>query len=713
MDKRLFLAFALSGAVVVATPLLFPRAKTAPVPAATSMPATGADAAPVPSAAGADVPQTTAARPSVARAADSTAATPAIAAETLTVNTTVSHTSFSTLGAAPIDVQVLGYNSLGAGKGVASIHQAREPLLRYRVISGNDTIDLAKVAFAATHSVAANGAQTVSFHGTSGTADITLQYAMTKDNYLGTVTATVTGTATPAFLLVDLPTGFVSQEGDTAGDMNALAYAVKPQRGNSKGIPFRKLDPGEQRLEAGPMLWAIAKNKYFLVGLLTDEKAPTIAEVKFEGGTRTTKVATRGIATAVLPLAKGTTTFDLYAGPQEWQRMRTLGRDFENANPYGGFLQRVVQPFATIVMRSLLWMKRTTHLNYGWVLVIFGVAIRLAMWPLNQKAMRASMKLQRIQPELQAVQAKYKSDPQKQQAEIMKLYSAHGMSPLSPVLGCLPMLLPMPILFALFFVFQNTIEFRGVAFMWLPDISLKDPLYILPLVMGASMYVLSWMGMRNAPPNPQAKMMAYIMPAMMTFFLINFASGLNLFCSLLLRWLLILGPPSSPPRRGCRPSAERRSRASEPACRPARGDELVSPPPPPPAVRAVAAAEELDAVGDDLDGLALAAAVLRLPLAPVEPAVDRDGAALGEVLRAALGLVAEDGDAEVVRLVGPLPGVAVLAARVDGDPQAADGRAARRVPELWVARQVADEHDAIDVGHGLRSFCRGELEATA
>jgi YidC/Oxa1 family membrane protein insertase len=527
MDKRLFLAFALSGAVVVATPLLFPRAKTAPVPEATSQNSQtaqpGAEAAPI-----AEAQKATAVTPGGARTAESTPSVAAVA-ETLTVNTSVSHTRFSTLGAAPIDVQVLGYNSLGAGKGVASIRQAREALLRYRVISGNDTIDLAKVAFAATHSVSPGGGQTVSFHGTSGAADITLQYAMTKDNYLGTVTATVTGTATPAFLLVDLPTGFVSQEGDTVGDMNALAYAVKPQRGNAKGIPFRKLDPGEQRLESGPMLWTIAKNKYFLVGLLSSEKAPTIDEVKFEGGTRTTKVATRGIATAVLTLAKGTTTFDLYVGPQEWQRMRMLGRDFENANPYGGFLQGVVQPFATIVMRSLLWMKRTTQLNYGWVLVIFGVAIRLAMWPLNQKAMRASMKLQRIQPELQAVQAKYKSDPQKQQAEIMKLYAAHGMSPLSPVLGCLPMLLPMPILFALFFVFQNTIEFRGVSFMWLPDISLKDPLYILPLVMGASMYVLSWLGMRNAPPNPQAKMMAYIMPAMMTFFLINFASGLNLY----------------------------------------------------------------------------------------------------------------------------------------------------------------------------------------
>ena len=91
------------------------------------------------------------------------------------------------------------------------------------------------------------------------------------------------------------------------------------------------------------------------------------------------------------------------------------------------------------------------------------------------------------------------------------------------------MLLPMPILFALFFVFQNTIEFRGVSFLWLADISLKDPFYILPIAMGLSMFVLSWVGMRNVPPNPQMKMMAYLMPIVMTVALLNFASGLNLY----------------------------------------------------------------------------------------------------------------------------------------------------------------------------------------
>jgi YidC/Oxa1 family membrane protein insertase len=531
MDKKLFLAFALSGLVVIATPYLFPRAKTAPVTQAgtdtNSVAQSGAEGAKV-AAPVAAAPQGAIAAPAVSTPA--AAAAPTVAAETLAVNTALSHTHFSTLGAAPLFVELPGYKVLGKTSGPVNIHQKNEALLRYRVLSGRDTIDLSKVMFTATRSTTADGGQDVTFVGASGGTNITVQYAMKAKDFMGTVKVTVQGAVAPAFLLTDLPTGFVSQEGDTLGDINSLAYAVKPQKGSAKGVPFRKLDPGEQRLEAGPMYWAIAKNKYFIVGLLAPEKAPTIAEVNFTGGARTSKMATRGQATAVLPLAAdGSTTFDLYAGPQDWERMRALGRDFENANPYGGFMQSIVQPFATIVMRALLWMKRTTQLNYGWVLVIFGVAIRLLMWPLNQKAMRASLKLQVLQPELQALQAKYKSDPQKQQQEIMKLYSEHGMSPLSPLLGCLPMLLPMPILFALFFVFQNTIEFRGVAFMWLPDISLKDPLYVLPLLMGASMYLLSWIGIRNAPPNPQAKMMAYLMPAMMTFFLINFASGLNLY----------------------------------------------------------------------------------------------------------------------------------------------------------------------------------------
>src|SRR5579862_8702388 len=114
-------------------------------------------------------------------------------------------------------------------------------------------------------------------------------------------------------------------------------------------------------------------------------------------------------------------------------------------------------------------------------------------------------------------------------------------------------------------------------------------------------------------------------------------------------------------------------------------------------VSVAAAAEELDAVGDDLDRLALAAAVLRLPLAPAELAVDADRPALGQVLRAALGLVAEDGDAEVVGRVDPVARLVALAV-VDCDAQAADGGSAGRVPQLRVSGQVPDQDDAVDVG---------------
>jgi YidC/Oxa1 family membrane protein insertase len=174
-------------------------------------------------------------------------------------------------------------------------------------------------------------------------------------------------------------------------------------------------------------------------------------------------------------------------------------------------------------------MRDNLKINYGWVLVIFGVAVRLVMWPANQMAMKSQIKMQRLQPELQAVQERWKSDPAKLQEEMFKVYRSHGMTPFSPFAGCLPMLLPMPVFFALYFVFQNTIEFRGVPFFWLPDISLKDPYYITPVLMGLSMFVMTWIGSRNMPPNPQTKMMMYMMPIMLTVFFVNLASGLNLY----------------------------------------------------------------------------------------------------------------------------------------------------------------------------------------
>ncbi len=112
---------------------------------------------------------------------------------------------------------------------------------------------------------------------------------------------------------------------------------------------------------------------------------------------------------------------------------------------------------------------------------------------------------------------------------MMKLYKDHGFNPLG---GCIPMLLPWPVLIALFFVFQNTIELRGVPFLWLPDLSAPDPYFILPAFLGISMFLLQWVSMKSMTQvNQQMKMMMYFMPIMMVFIFFHLASGLNLYYS--------------------------------------------------------------------------------------------------------------------------------------------------------------------------------------
>jgi YidC/Oxa1 family membrane protein insertase len=453
-----------------------------------------------------------------------------VAVETTTVQTRLAKYGFSSRGAAPISVALDSYPTrrpLGR-KLPSELVTPGMSLSRYRLAIGRDTIALDTLTLH-TEVKPGSAGQSVSYTGTAAGHPIEITYDVLPDSFLLRVEAKVVGAPPGSALLLDLPRTLRSNEPDTLEDIGHLAVSYRLNSGDIESVGFSKLDSTEVRGEARPVNWLATRNKYFLVAYRAPANAPFTA-IRLQGGKRSGKIANDIGATALLPLGNdGRATFDIYAGPQDFERLRKLGSDLDQVNPYGGFLRGLVQPFATIVMRVLLWIKRTTHLNYGWVLVLFGIGIRLALWPLNQGAMRTSMKMQRLQPELQALQKKYSDDPRKQQEAIMKVYKEHGMSPLSPLMGCLPMLLPMPILFALYFVFQNTIEFRGVSFLWLPDISLRDPYFITPILMGVSMFVMSWVGMRNSPPNPQAKMMMFMMPVMLTVLFFNFASGLNLY----------------------------------------------------------------------------------------------------------------------------------------------------------------------------------------
>ena len=558
MDKRFFLALLLTMGVIVITPRLFPgparQAVSSAVPSTTD--SAGIGTAPAPTTAAAAVAGTSAAgAPTIGAAPTMTPpVAPAVEVRTLRltsmtadaegVATPLATYDFSTRGASLLGADLPRYKRLGGGTGLVRLGDGGVPLVRYRLIAGGDTIRLDAMDFAVAEDTVGGRAR-LTFTAAVGTGVARIAYTITPDDYLAAVDVQVTGVSAPAFLLTDLPQGFDTQERDSVDDRRHLAYAMRTPAGGADRVDFRNPDPGERLLRPGPFTWTVAKSKYFLVGLLArDSAASPLAELQVTGAMRINKVAARAQATVISPIGPDGVALELYAGPQEWERLVALGREFEHVNPYGGWISGVVQPFATIVMRILLWMKRTLVLEYGWILVIFGVAIRVLMWPLNSKMMRSQMTMQRIAPAVQAAQNKHKGDPEKQRAEVMKVYADAGISPFAPLAGCLPMLLPMPILLALFFVFQNTIEFRGVPFLWFPDISVADPYYIAPFITGGSMFLLSWIGMRNSPPNPQTKMMAYLMPVMMTVFGINFAAGLNLywfvqnFAALPQQWLI-------------------------------------------------------------------------------------------------------------------------------------------------------------------------------
>lgn len=531
-NKRLSLALVLAAAVVVITQFLFPTPPRANAPATTSRDSV-ASTAPLttPAAIAPPVAGQSAAvlNQPVSDSAGTSVAAPSATPEITVVTTEQAMYRFTNIGASPVSITMSGYKNLAPAGGMVELKSASQPLLRYSIVTRGDTIPLERIPFTLSQSNGAGGARSLSYTATLDGLLVGISYELVPGTYVMKVSGTVGGATGPSYLLTNLPSTLPAAESDTLGDLRTLAYSFKPTRENASGVPFSKLEPGTQKLEPGPISWVAVRNKYFVVGLI-NAQGSVFDELTLKGGPRTSKTATNASATVVKTLTDGKFAFEIYAGPQQSTQLLAVGRDFDNVNPYGwSFLQGVVNPIAALCLKLLLWMHDNLKLSYGWVLVIFGVLVRIALWPLNQSAMRSSLKMQEIQPRLAEVQKKYKDKPEKQREEMMKVYKEAGASPFTALSGCLPALIPMPVLFALFFVFQNTIEFRGVPFLWLFDISVKDPFYILPVLMGASMFVLSWIGLRNAPPNPQAKMMGYMFPVMMVFFLANMASGLNLY----------------------------------------------------------------------------------------------------------------------------------------------------------------------------------------
>ncbi|NNF29250.1 MAG: membrane protein insertase YidC, partial [Gemmatimonadetes bacterium] len=351
-----------------------------------------------------------------------------------------------------------------------------------------------------------------------------IRYTYYADRYLVDVDGSLPALDRAA-LFVDLGPGLAYNELDQSGEAAMAAYAGNRAEAGIESRLLRSVD--EPEVLEGPLLWGAAKSKFFVAAVLPgtaaqqgDPLAGVWAEPAGEDRARIR------VAAQVQP--DGRYAYRTYLGPIERSRLMAAGDDLHEVNPYGwAFLRPIIRPFVGVILWVLNFLHDQLLIGYGWVLIIFAVLMRVLLWPLNQRAMRSQLRNMAVQPLLQEIQAKYKNEPERLQKEMTKLWKEHGFNPFG---GCLPMLIPYPVLIALFFVFQNTIELRGQPFMWLPDLSAPDPLYLLPLLMGLSMFLLQWISFRSMDQvNPQMKMMMWIMPIMMVFIFFRFASGLNLY----------------------------------------------------------------------------------------------------------------------------------------------------------------------------------------
>jgi len=527
MDRnRLLLAFVLMMMVAIAPSILWPPKK----PAAGRL-GGSADSAVVHDSAPrlTTPPSQPAARPPNRATAQSSDT-----GRTVWVTSPVYRLGFSTKGGVLKTAELLQYRSFAPGDSARPVQlvPSGDAFLRHRLVMSGDTVSLDDWDFEPSPDApvvvnAAQGAKPLRFDAERGGAHVTLEYSFVPDEYRFDVRGSVTGLGSAgAVLLIDLSSGLRSVEKDSLDDYRH--YSVVTKASKTERTDFSGIRPDQRALLNGPFEWVGVKSKYFLTAALAlEEGQPTFGGAIAIGGARTGKAASRATVLITMPVPPaGTFRYSVYAGPLDYRQLGRMGHGLDDANPYGGIFRPIIRPVSVFVTGILLWMHERLHLAYGWALILFGVIIRVLLWPLNQKAMESGIRMQAVAPLLKETQDKYKNDPERLQREMLRIYREHKVNPFG---GCLPMLLPWPVLLALFFVFANTIVFRGVPFLWLPDLSLRDPYYILPILLGLSMFGLSKVGQIGVPPNPQTKMMVYFMPVFMTVLFLNFASGLNLY----------------------------------------------------------------------------------------------------------------------------------------------------------------------------------------
>jgi YidC/Oxa1 family membrane protein insertase len=278
--------------------------------------------------------------------------------------------------------------------------------------------------------------------------------------------------------------------------------------------------PESETERQGSLKWVALQDKYFISALIP--KTSATALLKKQGDKLVSTAVRLPIDSSGAPLQ-----LQLFAGPKEYDTLQSLQLRLEDTIDFGWFLfgsWDMVRAVAKPIFYVLRYINEYTH-NYGLTIIILKVIIKLLFVPLQYKSYTSMKQMQGIQPKVAALQEKFKDDRERLNKELIKLYRDHKVNPVG---GCLPMILQMPVFVSLFNILYMTIDLRQAPLgLWITDLSVQDPYYILPIIMGISMVVMQKIQPTTMDPT-QAKVML-MLPALMTFLFINFPAGLVLY----------------------------------------------------------------------------------------------------------------------------------------------------------------------------------------
>lgn len=282
------------------------------------------------------------------------------------------------------------------------------------------------------------------------------------------------------------------------------------------GFIFKRTIDLEQ---PGTFQWIGVSNNHFVATLISPDKS--IAAVKVEANRKHPPLATIPFQATIKAGSEQKRHYFLYVGAKKYDQLKTFGYDLDKTVDFG---------FFGAISKFLLFMLKKFEAitgNYGWAIIILTFCIQILVFPLTIKNFKHSLRMKELQPQIKKIQDQFKSDPKRMQVETFNLYRKNGMKFMG-MEGCFPVLLQIPVFFAFYSTLNVAYELRGAPWIfWITDLAQHDPIYVLPIIMGAGMFVQQKLTAVTMDPA-QARMMMF-MPIMFTFMFLKLPAGLVLY----------------------------------------------------------------------------------------------------------------------------------------------------------------------------------------